>query len=413
MNHQPIQREFTLDHALVLANASLKKLNVDFTLQKMGTAGQLHTYLCLMNSHTLKIAFRGAGSGLEQEAKVKAIYEAIEDSLLYQTLSYLNENLISMFSTQSSPSTHFLQQNELLPAVLNEEAFLKNPYPWLKLEKLHSSSEVIYYPLSLVFPHASHIDDFNKYVDQHPISQMANSTGLAMGATAAEALIHGINDWIERDAYGLFLLSTIIKNNKPARCLLKPTLPDNIQKNIAVIENTYNDELMVIDITSNFTIPAFFVSFTKQNVPVQPSGLGASLCREDALQQALLEALQARDRFNSNTISARRKTLRYYKKYPLLLKAFQCDLNKLRDAGCINNISWNEIISHQVNKDLNNQIGLMLTILASFGVDIYHTILFQESNGLTLTYVLLSGVETFGMMREGIFVPIKKRGLKT
>jgi hypothetical protein len=25
-------------------------------------------------------------------------------------------------------------------------------------------------------------------------------------------------------------------------------------------------------------------------------------------------------------------------------------------------------------------------------------------------YVLLTGVETFGMMREGIFLPVKKRG---
>jgi hypothetical protein len=45
-------------------------------------------------------------------------------------------------------------------------------------------------------------------------------------------------------------------------------------------------------------------------------------------------------------------------------------------------------------------------------MDVYYNTLFQETNGLTLVYVLLVGAETFGMMREGIFIPIKKRGME-
>jgi ribosomal protein S12 methylthiotransferase accessory factor len=231
-----------------------------------------------------------------------------------------------------------------------------------------------------------------------------------MGATEAEALIHGINDWIERDAYGLFLLSTMIKKNKPARCIIKQSLPDSIRKHIEILESTYDDELLVIDITTDLTIPAFFVSFTKQGVPVQPSGLGTSLCKVEALEQALFEALQARDRYNSNTIEARVKTLQHYQAYPALSRAFKCDLLQLRADGCTVEINWNSVVTHPLDQDLDAQINLITRKLSTLGMNAYYSHLFQESNGLTLMYVLLTGVETFGMMREGIFLPVKKRG---
>lgn len=411
MNHQPVQREFTLDHALVLINASSHQLNTNFSLKTVDKAGELSTYLCLMNNPKMQLTFRGAGSGLAQEAKVKAIYEAMEDNLLYQTLSQSDNPTIEMFSTLSSPSSTFLEQNELLPKVLKQEIFLKNSYPWLKLKKMTALDDSIYYPLGLLFPHTDHFEDYNKYVNQSSITQIANSTGIAMGASENEALIHGINDWIERDAYGLFLLNTIIKKAKPARVLIKQTLPNNIRNHIELIENTYNDELMLIDITSNINIPSIFVSFTKQGVPVQPSGLGASLCKDDALQQALFEALQARDRYNDNTVLARNKTIQHYQKHPLLLKAFKVDLMELRNAGHTIDINWDEVITHQVDPDLTNQLHVMMEMIRIKKIDAFYNVLFKDVNGLTLIYMLLVGVETFGMIREGLFIPIKKRGL--
>lgn len=390
------QRDYTLDHALVLANASLKQLNMDCVMQEIAKTENIYTHLCLLLNHELKITFRGAGSGSEQESQVKAIYEAIEDSLLYQTLSRFDDNRITMFSTISSPSSDFLEENEILPDLLKQDEYLNKTYPWIKMNRLHAKEDALYYPLGLLFPH----------VDKTSISQIANSTGIAMGATEAEAMIHGINDWIERDAYGLFLLGTLIKKNKPARCISKQSLPKSIRNDIELIESTYADELMIIDITSDINIPVFFVSFTQQDFPVQPSGLGASLCKVDALQQALFEALQARDRYNSNTVS----TIQHYQAYPVLLKAFKCDLVQLHEDGGTINIDWCEVVTHEMNIDLNKQIHFIMEKIKSLGIHAYFNILFQAVNGLTLMYVLLVGVETFGMMREGLFIPIKKRG---
>jgi ribosomal protein S12 methylthiotransferase accessory factor len=412
MKRQPVQREFTLDHALVSANDCLLNLNMNMHFQIVGSAGKLYTYLCLINNHNIQLTFRGAGSGLSQEAKVKAVYEAMEDSLVYQTLGQINNQHIKMFSTLTSPSTDFLDQNELLPEILKSSDFLLNSYPWLKLQNLNSINDSIYYPLGLLFPHASHFEYYNKYINQAAISHIANSTGIAMGASEVEALIHGINDWIERDAYGLFLLNTIIKKVKPARRVVKNTLPDNLQKHIQVIENINNDELVIIDMTSDLDIPSFLVSFTKQPVPVQPSGLGASLCKIDALQQALFEALQSRDRYNDNTIISRHKTIQHYQTYPILLQAFKIDLLQLINEGCFIDIHWHESVTQKTDPDLANQLKLIIKMITARRMNIFYNVLFKDVNGVALVYVLLAGAETFGMMREGLFIPIKKRGLE-
>jgi hypothetical protein len=68
MTYSCRQRNYTFDQALVLVNESLKKLNMNFSLQKIAVADDLCTYLCLMNNHEMKLTFRGAGSGLIEEA---------------------------------------------------------------------------------------------------------------------------------------------------------------------------------------------------------------------------------------------------------------------------------------------------------------------------------------------------------
>lgn len=357
----PLQRHYTLDHALALAQESLQYLNMTVSFQKMGAIHSLPSYLCQLQDHEQQLTFRGAGSGMAQEAKIKAIYEALEESILYRAA-----------------------QNK----------------PQLTLHKLHSPDENMLIPIAQIFPHSPGKN-----------TKLANSTGIAIGASWLEALLHGINDWIERDAYGLFLLNTFIKTT-PAHCVAKSSLPATLDIYIKQIEQAYNEELLILDITTDFGAPAFFVTFTRQPVPVQPSGLGASLCKQEALQQALFEALQARDRYNANTVVARLNTLAHYESYPLLKKIFQCDLLQLRNNGRLLATDWTDIKTTVATPDLQHQLNCVSKLLEQRCCSIYYDILFQADNGLALVYVLVKGAETFGMMREGMFIPIKQRGME-
>lgn len=403
-----IHRQYQLEQALQLATEITEQLNVGLAFSTINETGDLITLLCHAHSQQQQLAFRGAGTGKSNQAKVRAVMEAMEDCLLHQSLCNLTHPAIKLFSSDNVPLNTITASNDFLPTFLFNDAYRTVNFPWLAL--CAQNKEILYYPVGLFFPHAAHNENYNQLLSHEQLCQFANTTGLALGLSAAEATIHGINDWIERDAYGLFILHSIIKKKIPIKLVDKKSLPVTLQLEINDIEETHHDELFVIDITSNLNIPAFLVSFSKQAVPVQPSGLGASLDKQTALHHALHEALQARDRYNQNTVNARNETIAQFINQPILLTAFKCDLTHHIQHHSVNIISWRQIATVSVPTELDAQIDLLQHYLSQHHLTFYSQNLFKEKNGLTLTYVLIPGLETFGTIREGIYSPIKKRG---
>lgn len=403
-----IHRQYQLEQALQLGMETAARLNIGLEIATVNETGDLITLLCHAHSQRQQIAFRGAGTGKSDHAKIRAVMEALEDCLLHQSLSELTHPAIHFFTAENIPLDSITTHHELLPTFLQNVEYRTAKFPWLKLRS--QNNESLYYPVGLFFPHAAHNQKYNQTISHEQICQFANTTGLALGLSIEEATLHGINDWIERDAYGLFLLHTLLKKKHPIRLIDKKTLPEAIYREIEIIEKTHGDELFVIDITSNLDIPAFLVSFSKQAVPVQPSGLGASLDKQTALLHALHEALQARDRYNVNTIKSRRETLSQFHEQPLLLTAFKCDLQAHINQQSVKLIAWDQVITLKIPASLDAQIQLINQHLAKHYLTFYSQTLWIEKNGLTLTYVLIPGLETFGTIREGIYSPIKQRG---
>lgn len=401
-------RKYQLDRALELAVESAAHLKVGLSITTIRETGDLITLLCHAHAQQQQIAFRGAGTGKSKQAKIRAVMEALEDCLLYQSMSHLTHPHIKLFTSENVPLNTMANNDEMLPAFLQNNEYRSARFPWIALQALNK--EIFYYPVGLFFPHAAHNENYNQTISHRQLCQYANTTGLALGLSIAEATLHGLHDWIERDAYGLFILHTIIKKKLPIRLVDKNSLPDEVRHEINIIEETHHDELFVIDITTNLTIPAFLVSFSKQPVPVQPSGLGASLDKQTALLHALHEALQARDRYNQNTIDSRYETLAQFSNQPILLKAFKCDLLHHIKHHSIDIIDWQKINSFSIPTDLDAQIELINQVLEHHHLTFYTQTLWQHDNGLTLSYVLIPEIETFGTIREGIYTPIKKRG---
>lgn len=114
-----------------------------------------------------------------------------------------------------------------MPKLLLQEDYQNNSYPWIELTHYQNATQKIHYPLGLIYTSIPPLKNFR----QEYLSELSDNTGLAIGATPDEAIIHGINQWVERDAYSLFLLKTVInKNPIPARLLSKETLPENLFK---------------------------------------------------------------------------------------------------------------------------------------------------------------------------------------
>lgn len=410
----PTDRFFSLDTALAIAQdeANKNQIEFEFTIvtQVICPTLDINTIVCQIKSHKNQLRFTGGGSGNLRQAQIKSLYEALEETLTYQSLNKENNPIIQFFSSSNSPSMKFLKQHELLPSFLLQEKCVNKEIPWLQLKSSKSTDADAFYPLGLVYPYTHKIPQFNKIIEENKLTEISNGTGIAIGANQQEAIIHGIYEWIERDCYSIFLLNTLIKKSKKAIFVTKHTLPIHIRNIITAIEKKYNDEIIIVDICSDLAIPSFLVSFTRQPVMVQPSGLGASLCKDAALEQALLEALQARDRYNQNTVQVREESIKHYQNYPLLAKSIKCDLTEIQRKNQFTNVSWSEVSTRDVSLNIEDPLIHIQNLLNIKNHDIYYSILHESDNGLTLAYVLVTGMETFSLIREGIFVPLKKRG---
>jgi ribosomal protein S12 methylthiotransferase accessory factor len=410
MNNSPkaiSQRAYNLDEALLLGldEADHHMITPRFKCLNDINPEELHlsTYLCAANNNELKHSTLGGASGFNQSAKVKALYESLEKAISFKLCGnkLLNE---FYFSTASAPSTQFLLDKQLMPKLLLQKEYQNQDYPWIELRNYQDASQKIYYPLGLIYPFIPN--------DSKELSELSNNTGLAIGATADEAIIHGINRWVERDAYSLLLLKTVInKNPTSARLLLKDTLPAHLAKIVSAVETHFNERLIIIDMTSDLNIPAFVVSFTRQAMLLQPQGFGASLAKETALKQALFESVQYKDRFNQNAKAYREENVAYFAKSPLLLKAMIGDLQHLVDNKVYDEIHWDSIVSHSLSENLNEQIQCMVSLLEKRGAQTYTKTLYKSSTGVAITYTLIPELEQFSMIRDAKFLPIKTRGL--
>ncbi|WP_367607679.1 YcaO-like family protein [Legionella sp. W05-934-2] len=407
------QRAYKLDDALLIGLEEAAKNHITPLFKGLNNIKHedthLSTYLCSTNNHQLKLSFIGGASGFTQLSKIKALYESLEKSISFKIC---NNNLIDelyFFSTKSSPSTQFLLEKRLMPKLLLQEIYQNNRYPWIELIHYQNPTQKIHYPLGLIYASTPRLKNFR----QDYLSELSDNTGLAIGATTDEAIIHGINQWVERDAYSLFLLKTIInKNPCPARLLLKETLPENIAKIVSTIEKQFNEKLIIMDMTSDINIPSFVVSFTKQNMLLQPQGFGTSLFKEKALIQALFESIQYKDRFNQNAKKYREENVALLSSCPLLLKAMIGDLKYLIVNKLYTEIDWNNISSYSLHESLPQQIQFMVNLLAKQGANIYTQVLYKSSIGVAITYTLIPELENFSLIRDAKFLPIKTRGLE-
>ncbi|KTD74957.1 YcaO-like family protein [Legionella waltersii] len=406
------QRAYNLKDALLIGLEESRKNLITPRFKCIGEMDrdeiQLSTYLCAANDDQLQLSSLGGASGLSQQAQVKALYESLEKSISIKLCKHRRLNNIHSFSSVTSPSSQFLQDNQLMPKLLLQKQYQQKNYPWMELTHYLNPSNTLYYPLSLIY---SFIPKLYPLQNDH-LCELSDDTGLSIGATREEAIIHGINQWIERDAYSLFLLKSIVtKNPVPARLLLKETLPKSLALIVSAIEKNCNEHLIILEITSDLNIPAFVVSFSKQNMVFQPQGFGASLSKEVALKQALFETIQYKDRLNEEAVTYREKTLHFFSKCPLLHKAMIGDLNSLIDKQLFVEVNWNQIVSYSLSHNLKSQIEQMIVQLTKHQANVYTTVLYESDSGLAITYTLIPELENFSLIRDGKFVPIKARGL--
>ncbi|MFC0432829.1 YcaO-like family protein [Kutzneria buriramensis] len=134
-------------------------------------------------------------------------------------------------------------------------------------------------------------DDFYDYT---AADRCLETSGWAAGSYAAEALVHAVNEAIERDALAQLVAEQFIGQHTPPLCAVDPaTLPDDLADLLITAADRSGRSVHLIDMTSDVGVPAYF-AFQAPESGGSPTAVGsaAGLCGHVAAARALTELIQ-------------------------------------------------------------------------------------------------------------------------
>lgn len=376
MNIQHERRMASTD-AFIIAEATLSMLRVKTEMTVYGS--ELKTYHCKLIDEKNGKLFYGCGKGLGVQSKVSACYEAIEHYVTH----------------------HFYR---------NGDYQIHNGMPSISLFEV-SHDKVYTMPIFMIDPRYAKYPLPNDHIDYKSCAWRASDSGVASGTDFTEASIHALNEIIERDAHSLFLIEAFIKQkNKSIRIIDRQTIPLHLLDIVNQIECELDEELIIIDITSDIGVPVVAVSMTKQPYPIQPVGFGASLNREYALERALLESLQPVHISNHRLWQNQYAIIDNFSQHPLLQAAAIADVRPLCSEG--ESIDFSSLPAYNLALTLEEQLACIMSQIHHAGFDIYHKVLAQYETGFTCVKYHVPGLEQFYLVQAGKNILPNDRGMK-
>ncbi|MDI9620186.1 MAG: YcaO-related McrA-glycine thioamidation protein [Candidatus Nezhaarchaeota archaeon] len=222
-----------------------------------------------------------SGKGVTKTlAKVSAIMEAIER--FSAEMSPDHEQRIVKGSYGALLNKHNVVDPSTLILPINSPYSSSSTIRWINGFDIMNSEEVLV-PVSAVFHPYSPDDDVHLF--------KTNTNGLASGNTMEEAVLHGLMEVVERDAWSLAELS------RDGGAILKPPEKGGLIRELISKFEKACIKVILRDITSDLGIPV--VAAVSEDLKIRDPalltiGFGAHLDPEIAAVRALLEVAQSR-----------------------------------------------------------------------------------------------------------------------
>ncbi len=221
--------------------------------------------------------YNGKGASKEQ-AKASAIMEALER----YSGELRGDELVRRGVEEMMAEANTIDPRELILPQVSLMHVMYQPIAWVKGWDLMEDEE-IYVPASAVFHPYSSSEDM-------PIFR-SNTNGLASGNTMEEAVLHGICEVIERDAWSL------VEVGKKVRGDIEPPPKDEMISSLLAKFEKQSIEVHLKDLTSDVGIPTFAAAADDvrlKDPALLTLGIGTHLNPRITVIRALTEVAQSR-----------------------------------------------------------------------------------------------------------------------
>ena len=233
---------------------------------------------------------------------------------------------------------------------------------------------------------------FHPYIPQKSVPLFkGNTNGLASGNVLEEAVLHGILEVIERDAWSIFELTKKNKKQIDTKTIQNPLINELLNK---FKKEAIDIKLMDLTVDVNIpTIAATADDTLLKDPALLTLGVGTHLNPEVAIMRALTEVAQSRA---TQIHGAREDTVRadFMRKagYKRMKRINNHYFNEEKDQIQIDNID------NKATDSLKKDIEIVVSELKKFSLDkILFTDLTREELGINVVRVIIPGSETYSV----------------
>ncbi|WP_431931924.1 YcaO-like family protein [Nonomuraea jabiensis] len=244
--------------------------------------------------------------------------------------------------------------------------------------------------------------------DYADLMRYSCNSGSAVGITAAEALLHALNEAVERDALSLLLVRAFLGGDGFRLRLIDPgTLPHGLARAYATAQELTGSPVHLLDITSDLGVPTMLAYTAPTARHPHRRGGGTSLDPAYAAWRALTELVQTTLGETLPHSGAARGDLTGLAAHPALHACGRFDLTgALREA---------RVVPFPRPAAAGGAPGAQLrkvaAMLAARGHPAYHRMVRVLPCGITAVHVIVPDLERFMLVTDGNLVLPGRRGL--
>lgn len=396
----PEERELPLPWAYARIQQELSRLGL---VSKVQTLGQriVNTRVMLTCSVTRRHA-GGSGKGYKDSALTGACFEALEH---YLTDFHALDAPLELQPTGYFTRSGYLQDDSLLDVVVQDSQ------AHIACRRYHSplDNQSFSYPIALSLPAYAQAPIPGDTFDYASLKRYCCNSGIAIGATWNEAVLHATNECLERDALSLFLLRHFYyQHDQPLLTLKRPLQGEPLAQLWQDAEAELGTTVVVVDISSEFCARTYLAFTSPGTRPVGLFGSGTSLSAEHAVRRALTELVQLK-------LSARLPEVaqhielqkRHLARFPRLQRCLLLDTDQLLARVRQQTVS---LPPPGPEQRLTDQIQLLARNIRYHQRELGVSVMYQSGSGTTLANVVVPGLERFYIVSSGNVVIPQARG---
>jgi ribosomal protein S12 methylthiotransferase accessory factor len=242
--------------------------------------------------------------------------------------------------------------------------------------------------------------------DYGPLSPYVTNSGHALGATATEALLHALNEVIERDALSLVLCKAFLGREYRPVLIDPTTLPVELAILFEHVQDVVGSPVHLLDISTDLAVPTVLAYVRPHHAHRRHGrGLGTSLQEHHAIYRALSELLQLE---LLDAVPSADQFHHLKQVDPALFQCAEFDLSPyLRAAEC------RPSRSPEVSDPIAEQLATVVSLVYSCGYTPYYRAIDTDTDGLAVVHVFVPGLERIMTLLTGHPALPGPRGLDT